>query len=40
MVKSVKEGDLISVRGKGRLEVINTNGTSRSGRVKIVLKKK
>ena len=38
--KSVKEGDLISVRGKGRLEVISTNGTSRSGRVKIVLKKK
>lgn len=38
--KSVKEGDLISVRGKGRLEVVNTNGTSRSGRVKIVLKKK
>ncbi len=38
--KSVKEGDLISVRGKGRLEVVSTNGTSRSGRVKIVLKKK
>ena len=38
--KSVKEGDLISVRSKGRLEVVSTNGTSKSGRVKLVLKKK
>ena len=38
--KSVKVGDLISVRGKGRLEVTEVVGQSRSGRVKIVLKKK
>lgn len=38
--KSVKVGDLISVRGKGRLEVVEVVGQSRSGRVKIVLKKK
>lgn len=38
--KSVKLGDLISVRGKGRLEVTEVVGQSRSGRVKIVLKKK
>ena len=38
--KSVKVGDLISVRGKGRLEVTEIVGQSRSGRVKIVLRKK
>ena len=39
-VKSVHEGDLISVRGKGRLEVREIGGVSKSGRIKIVLARK
>lgn len=39
-VKTVHEGDLISVRGKGRLEVREIGGTSKSGRIKIVLARK
>lgn len=39
-VKSVHEGDIISVRGKGRLEVREIGGTSKSGRIKIVLARK
>ncbi|MBQ8300075.1 MAG: hypothetical protein IJX99_09565 [Clostridia bacterium] len=38
--KSVHEGDLISVRGKGRLEVVSVGGTSKSGRIKIILTRK
>ena len=39
-VKSVREGDLISVRGKGRLEIREIGGTSKSGRIKIILARK
>ncbi len=39
-VKSVHEGDVISVRGKGRLEVREIGGTSKSGRIKIILARK
>ena len=39
-VKTVHEGDLISVRGKGRLEIREIGGTSKSGRIKIVLARK
>ena len=39
-VKMVREGDLISVRGKGRLEIHEIGGTSKSGRIKIVLARK
>ena len=39
-VKTVHEGDIISVRGKGRLEVREIGGTSKSGRIKIVLARK
>lgn len=39
-VKSVREGDVISVRGKGRLEIREIGGTSKSGRIKIVLARK
>lgn len=39
-VKTVHEGDLISVRGKGRIEIREIGGTSKSGRIKLVLAKK
>lgn len=39
-VKLVHAGDLISVRGKGRLEIREIGGTSKSGRIKIVLARK
>lgn len=39
-VKALREGDLISVRGKGRLEVREIGGTSKSGRIKIILARK
>lgn len=39
-VKQVHEGDIISVRGKGRLEIREIGGTSKSGRIKIVLARK
>lgn len=39
-VKLIHEGDLISVRGKGRLEIREICGTSKSGRIKIVLARK
>ena len=39
-VKTVQEGDLISVRGKGRIEIREIGGTSKSGRIKLVLAKK
>lgn len=39
-VKAVHEGDLISVRGHGRLELQSVGGTSKSGRIKIVLARK
>ena len=39
-VKQVHEGDIVSVRGKGRLEIREIGGTSKSGRIKIVLARK
>lgn len=39
-VKTVHAGDLISVRGNGRLEVVEIGGTSKSGRIKLVLARK
>ncbi|MFZ5631583.1 MAG: RNA-binding protein [Bacillota bacterium] len=35
----VKEGDIISIRGRGRVEVAGVSGTSRSGRIFITLKR-
>lgn len=35
----VAEGDMISVRGKGRMEVLSIDGLTRSGRVRIVYRK-
>lgn len=39
-VKTVHSGDLISVRGKGRIEIIEVGGTSKSGRIKLILARK
>lgn len=39
-VKVLREGDLISVRGKGRLEIREIGGVSKSGRIKIILARK
>lgn len=39
-VKVVHVGDIISVRGKGRIEIANIGGTSKSGRIKITLMRK
>ncbi len=38
--KAVREGDVISVRGKGRLILESVVGQSRSGRVKLVMRRK
>ena len=35
----VKEGDTISIRGRGRVEVAEVKGTSRSGRIFLTLKR-
>ncbi|WP_026476419.1 YlmH family RNA-binding protein [Alkaliphilus transvaalensis] len=35
----VSEGDVISVRGKGRVEILSIGGTTKSGRVKITFRK-
>ena len=39
-VKTIHAGDLISVRGNGRLEVVEIGGTSKSGRIKLILARK
>ncbi|MBM7614534.1 RNA-binding protein YlmH [Alkaliphilus hydrothermalis] len=33
------EGDVISVRGKGRIHIVSIGGTTKSGRIKITMKK-
>ncbi len=38
--KQVGEGDLISIRGYGRVEIIEVLGESKSGRIKIKVDKK
>ena len=37
--RSVKAGDLISVRGKGRIRILEETGTTRSGRIKLKIEK-
>ena len=37
--KAIKPGDLISVRGKGRIRILDTVGTTRSGRLKLKIEK-
>lgn len=37
--KAVKEGDTISIKGKGRVEVSKVGGTTKKGRINISLKK-
>lgn len=38
--KIVNTGDIISVRGKGRIEVCDIGGNTKSGRTKVLLKRK
>lgn len=40
VTKSVKESDIISVRGKGRLVVASIIGESKNGRIKVILLRK
>ncbi len=35
----VTEGDVISVRGKGRIEIVSIGGVTKSGRIKMTIKK-
>lgn len=37
--QTVKEGDIISTRGRGRLEIAQINGTTKKGRTVVVLKR-
>lgn len=37
--QSVKEGDVLSMRGRGRLEVAEIRGTTKKGRIGVVLKR-
>lgn len=39
LTKQVKEGDVISIRGKGRVEVISLGGLTKKGRISTVIKK-
>ena len=35
----VKQGDIISIRGRGRLEVAEVRGTTKKGRTVVLLKR-
>ncbi len=37
--RAVREGDVISIKGRGRLEVFMVNGTSRGGRIFVTLRR-
>lgn len=37
--QDVQEGDVISLRGKGRMELVQVTGTSRKGRIGVLLKR-
>ena len=37
--QTVKEGDIISMRGRGRLEVAEVRGQTKKGRTVVVLKR-
>lgn len=37
--QSVKEGDILSMRGRGRLEVAEVRGTTKKGRIGVVLRR-
>jgi len=37
--QSVKEGDVLSMRGRGRLEVVEVRGTTKKGRIGVLLKR-
>ena len=37
--QSVKEGDVLSIRGRGRLEVVEVRGQTKKGRIGVLLKR-
>ena len=37
--QAIKEGDVLSMRGRGRLEVAQINGTTKKGRISVLLKR-
>ncbi|MBQ3853662.1 MAG: RNA-binding protein, partial [Anaerovibrio sp.] len=37
--QSVKEGDVLSMRGRGRLEVVEVRGSTKKGRIGVLLKR-
>lgn len=39
LTKQIKEGDLITIRGKGRFEIESIEGTTRNGRIKLIVNK-
>lgn len=39
ITKQVKEGDLLTIRGKGRFEIEKIEGTTRSGRLRLIINK-
>lgn len=39
LTKQIKENDLITVRGKGRFEIVGIEGTTKSDRLKLVINK-
>lgn len=38
-MKEIKEGDIISIRGKGRIEIIKENGNTKKGNIKLTVKR-
>ena len=39
LTRQIKEKDLITVRGKGRFEIVAVEGTTRNGRIKLIVNK-
>ena len=37
--QAIKEGDIISIRGRGRVEVAEVRGTTKKGRINLVLRR-
>ena len=37
--QSIKEGDILSMRGRGRLEVVEVRGQTKKGRIGVFLKR-
>jgi RNA-binding protein YlmH len=38
-MKELKEGDIVSIRGKGRIEIISENGNTKKGNIKLTVKR-